>query len=151
MHHYDSFRSQAKIETAFKICLYLTGHGTRKCTDEKLNQSMLHLSRALLKEVLQAAKAIQLSLTALSIEELNSLVGLLGQQQNYDDLEVRIWISLPFQTFSQLTNRFNSGSYTTSGRHAILNRHGHPPPLSLLGGSSSNAALVWETATLPST
>jgi hypothetical protein len=51
---------------------------------------MLHLSRALLKEVLQAAKAIQLSLTALSIEELNSLVGLLGHQQNYDDLEVRI-------------------------------------------------------------
>lgn len=90
MHHYDGFHSQVKIETAFKICLYLTGHGTKKCTDAKLNQSMSHLSRALLKDVLQAAKAIRLSLTAFPIEELNSLVGLLGEQQNYDDLEVRV-------------------------------------------------------------
>jgi tetratricopeptide (TPR) repeat protein len=150
MHHYDGFRSQVKIETAFKVCLYLSGHGTRKCADEKLNQSMLHLSRVLLKEVLQAAKAIRLSLTALSIEELNSLVGLLGEQQNYDDLEVRIRYPYPSRR-SGLTYRFNSGSCTTSGHHAILNRHGHHPPLSLLGGSSSNVASAWETATLPST
>jgi hypothetical protein len=89
MHHYDGFRSQVKIETAFKICLYLTGHGTKKCADASLAEKMMHLSRVLLKEVLHAAKAIRLSLTTLSVEELNSLVGLLGEQQNYDDLEVR--------------------------------------------------------------
>jgi hypothetical protein len=89
MHHYDGFRSQVKIERAFQVCLYLTGHGTKRCTDAKLKQSMLHLSRVLVKEVLQAAKAIRFSLTTLSVEELNSLVGLLGQQQNFDDLEVR--------------------------------------------------------------
>jgi hypothetical protein len=89
MHHYDGFRSQVKIETTFKICLYLNGHGTKQCTDASLKEKMTNLSRVLLKEVLQAAKAIRLSLTSLSIDELNNLVGLLGEHQNYDDLEVR--------------------------------------------------------------
>jgi len=149
MHHYDGFRSQIKIETAFKICLYLNGHGTKKCADTNLVEKMMRLSRVLLKEVLQAAKAIRLSLTALSIEELNSLVGLLGGQQNYDDLEVRYEIDLLFLDVRSLTSSSKSGSYTNSGPHAIRSPPGHHPPSSQSGESSSNAASPWATAMLP--
>lgn len=88
MHHYDGFRSQIKVETTFKICLYLAGNGTKRCPDAKLQQSMLHTSSTLIKEVLRAAKAIHLNMVALPIDELNTLVGLLGAQKNYEDLEV---------------------------------------------------------------
>jgi hypothetical protein len=116
MHHYDGFHSQVKIETAFKVCLYLTGHGTKKCTDAKLHQSMLHLSRTLLKEVLQAAKAIRLSLTTFPIEVLNSLVGLLGEQQNYDDLE---WILHELWTSRHTQSSWPPSTVVTIGRRLI--------------------------------
>jgi hypothetical protein len=88
VHHYDGFRSHIKVENAFKICLYLAGHGTKKCPDAKLQHSLLNFSSRLLKEVLRDAKAIQLNMVALPVDELNTLVGLLGLQKNYEDLEV---------------------------------------------------------------
>lgn len=89
MHHFDGFRSQSKIELAFQICLRLSGRGTRKAGDANIEQKMAQLSGALLHEVLQAAKAIRLSLISLPLSDLNLLVGILGQTKNYTDLE---WI-----------------------------------------------------------
>lgn len=96
MHHFDGFRSQSKIELAFQICLRLSGRGSRKTGDEKIEAKMSRLSGALLQEVLQAAKAIRLSLVSLPLHELNILVGILGHTKNYGDLEVCF---TPVQTF----------------------------------------------------
>lgn len=88
LHYFDGFRSQSKIEIALQICLRLSGHGLRKTAqDSNIEQRMVQLSGAMLKEVLQAAKAIQLSILSLSLSDLNILVGILGQNKNYVDLE----------------------------------------------------------------
>jgi len=88
MHHFDGFHSQSKIELAFQICLRLSGRGTRRSGDANIEQKMAQLSGALLHEVLQAARAIRLSLISLPLSDLNLLVGILGQTKNYTDLEV---------------------------------------------------------------
>jgi hypothetical protein len=113
MHHYDGFRSSLKVEIAFRICLYLTGHSTKTCPDAKLKASMLHFSSSLLKEVLTAAQAIHLNILSLPIDELNMLVALLGTQHNYEHLEwllADLWtarhtLSWPASTIALLGRR----------------------------------------------
>ena len=84
----DGYQSQGKIELAFQICMMLNGHGVKMPEDAKLQQDMRSLSGTIMHEVLKAAKAIQLNFVALPLTDLNILVGILGQQKNYTDLEV---------------------------------------------------------------
>jgi hypothetical protein len=49
---------------------------------------MLDLSRKIIGEVLRACKDSKINFVRLKLSELNELVGLLGEQQNYNDLEV---------------------------------------------------------------
>jgi hypothetical protein len=113
MHHYDGFRSSLKVETALKICLYLTGNGTKTCPDAKIKQTMFHFSSKLLKEVLNAAQSIHFNILALPIDELNTLVGLLGAQHSYEHLEwllTDLWtarhtLSWPASTIALLGRR----------------------------------------------
>ena len=108
MHLFDGFRSQSKIEVAFQICLRLSSRNGRKLGDATIEQKITKLSGTLLTEVLQAARAIQLSLVSLPLEDLNILAGILGETKNYTDLEVRcfpvfpqtaplFYLSIPFQ------------------------------------------------------
>ena len=62
---------------------------------------MQHLSHVMPKEIMQATRPTGLSLTAPSVEEMKSLVILLGEHQSYDDIKVRSKCSLWFQAFGQ--------------------------------------------------
>ena len=88
IHYFDGFRSQSKIEIAFQICLRLSGHGLRKTAGADMEQKMVQFAGAMLVEVLQAAKAIQLNLQSLPLSDLNILCGILGHSKAYTDLEV---------------------------------------------------------------
>lgn len=115
MHHYDGFRSSLKVETAFRICLYLAGHGTKTCSDAKLKASMLHLSNTLLREALTAAQAIHLNILALPADELNTLIGLLGAHQNYEHLE---WLLTDLWT-ARHTLSWPAGTIALLGRRLV--------------------------------
>jgi hypothetical protein len=59
-----------------------------KTVDPELRTKMLDLSRKIIFEVLKACKASKINFIRLKASDLNDLVGLLGEQQNYADLEV---------------------------------------------------------------
>jgi hypothetical protein len=77
----------------FKLSAYLASRGIKqlleKPIDPELRAKMLELSRNIIGEVLKACKDSEINFVRLNIENLNDLIGLLGEQQNYADLEVR--------------------------------------------------------------
>ncbi len=76
----------------FKLSALMAGRGlehrSEKAIEPQLRKQMLELSRTVIREVLQACKDSKIDFARLQLRELNDLVGLLGEQQNYADLEV---------------------------------------------------------------
>ncbi|KAJ9664804.1 hypothetical protein H2201_005025 [Coniosporium apollinis] len=98
---HGGFASQQTVDAGFRLCLYLTGRGCKRCADQKLHQQMLELSTAILAEVLGAALRMKVKFIQMPIKELNELVGLLGEQRSYSALEMiltDLWSSRHSQT-----------------------------------------------------
>ena len=81
------------VPYGFKLSALMAGRGLDKPLgtgiEPKLHGNMLELSRKIIREVLQACKVSKLDFVRFNLQELNDLVGLLGEQQNFVDLE---WI-----------------------------------------------------------
>ena len=71
----------------------MAGRGFKKLSEmpiePELRTKMLDLSRRIIGEILKAFKESKISVVRMRLGELNDLVGLLGEQQNYTCLEVR--------------------------------------------------------------
>ncbi|KAF2089031.1 hypothetical protein K490DRAFT_38494 [Saccharata proteae CBS 121410] len=87
VHLEGGFHSRQHVLAGFRLCLYLTGRRTKQCQDAKLYQAMLELSKTILRETLEASLVLSLSFTEMDPSELNEIAVLLGEQQNYEDLE----------------------------------------------------------------
>ncbi|ROV96637.1 hypothetical protein VSDG_05608 [Cytospora chrysosperma] len=94
----NGFKNAKTIPFAFKLSLYLAGLGVKstKAADAIMQNRMLELSKTILRETLMACKSMNIDLVQLQASELNSLVRLMGQQKNYEDLEwllTQLWNS----------------------------------------------------------
>lgn len=94
----NGFKNAQTIPFAFKLSLYLAGLGvkTHKAADAIMQGRLLELSKTILRETLTACKSMNIDLVQLQASELNSLVRLMGQQKNYEDLEwllTQLWNS----------------------------------------------------------
>lgn len=94
----NGFKNSQTIPFAFKLSLYLAGLGVKstKAADAIMQSRMLELSKTILRETLSACKTMNIDLVQLQASELNSLVRLMGQQKNYEDLEwllTQLWNS----------------------------------------------------------
>lgn len=96
----QAFKDSRNIASSFKLSLYLAGLAAKKSVDSEVHNKMVDLSKAVLRETLTACKSLHIDLVQLQATELNSLVRLMGEQRNYEDLEVNI---LTFHTFHVLT------------------------------------------------
>ncbi|KAL4884480.1 hypothetical protein BJY04DRAFT_215446 [Aspergillus karnatakaensis] len=100
VHLTDGLRTLETIFTAIKLCLYLTGYQTTKCSNEATAKEMALQSQMLLQGVMKNAKEIPLEFTELPFEELNDLVTVLGEHEMFDDLEAiltELWTSRMIQ------------------------------------------------------
>lgn len=94
----NGFKNAKTIPFAFKLSLYLAGLGVKsnKAADAIMQNRMLELSKTILRETLTACRSMNIDLIQLQASELNSLVRLMGQQKNYEDLEwllTQLWNS----------------------------------------------------------
>ncbi|KAI4127033.1 MAG: hypothetical protein LQ338_003402 [Usnochroma carphineum] len=95
-HFVKEQRSYQKLENVhygFKLSGLVVGHGLdvpmRVDVDSKLHHSMRQLSQEIIREVLKCCKESKIDFVRLPLSDLNGLIALLGEQQNYADLE---WI-----------------------------------------------------------
>lgn len=98
----NGFSNSQTIAFAFKLSLYLAGLGVKstKAADAGMQSRMLELSKTILRETLSACKTMNIDLVQLQASELDSLVRLMGQQKNYEDLEwllTQLWNSRTIQ------------------------------------------------------
>lgn len=132
------------IGYGFKLSALMAGRDLEKPlksgVDPKVRNDMMELSRKIIHEVLQACKDSKIDFVRLQLRELNDLVGLLGQQQNHVDLEVRP-SNLNRCPVTMLTEIINSGSSTSSGPPAKSKRPG-PLPLSSLSVAATYKQLM---------
>jgi hypothetical protein len=93
LEHRGAYHHMQNVGYGFKLSAHMASRGIKqmieKPIDPELRTKMLELSRDIIREVLKACKDSEISFVRLNIEELNDLIGLLGEQQNYADLEVR--------------------------------------------------------------
>lgn len=91
VHLTDGLRSYESVFGALKLCMYLNGYQTAKCTDENISRNMGIESAHLLQEIMANAKEINVQFSELPFSELNDLVTVLGEHELFDDLEVRFF------------------------------------------------------------
>lgn len=96
VHLTDGLRSPESIFTAIKLCMYLNGYQTKKCTEEATAKNMSLESQMLLQEIMTKTKELPLEFTELPFAELNDLVTVLGEHEMFEDLEAiltELWTS----------------------------------------------------------
>lgn len=89
--HLGAYHHLQNVGYGFKLSSLMALRGMKslvKPVDPDTHAKMLDLSRKIISEVLKACKDSKINFVRLKLSELNELVGLLGEQQNYADLEV---------------------------------------------------------------
>lgn len=160
---HQGYRDQDNISNGFKMALYLAGRGTTKCSDAHVRKHMLTLAKTFTEEVLAVSRQIKFDFRRTPVNDLNELVGLLGEVQNFKDLEVSL---VKRTVMSVLTHMFSSGSSLNSGTPATHNpgpphsrkrdpsltrTPGHPPPSSGLANAWLKSVSATFLVTMPST
>lgn len=90
--HQGSYHHLQNVPAGFKLSTLLVcrdlDQSIRANMDQKMPEKLLELSRKVTRAVLKACKDSKIDFVQLKLRDLNELVGLLGVQQNYVDLEV---------------------------------------------------------------
>ncbi|CZT25011.1 related to NACHT domain protein [Ramularia collo-cygni] len=85
--HRKGFAGPKAIGRGFELASYLDGRGENRCPDEKLRKTLLQLSNSIIKDILRICKEQNINLAQIQLKELNELIALLGEQEDYDTLE----------------------------------------------------------------
>lgn len=85
--HRKGFTGPRAIGRGFELASYLDGRGENRCPDEKLRKTLLQLSNSIIKDILRICKEQNINLAQIQLKELNELIALLGEQEDYDTLE----------------------------------------------------------------
>ncbi|KAL8811714.1 MAG: hypothetical protein Q9200_001577 [Gallowayella weberi] len=124
-----SYHRFENVQYGFKLSelmVFLGPVKTVKVTvDAKLAQSMRHLSQEIIREVLKCCKESKIDFVRLPLADLNELIALLGEQQNYADLEwilEHLWRSREVQkswkaeTIIEIGRRFVQARYLNASK-----------------------------------
>jgi len=83
IHNQNAYHHLQNIPYGFKLSVFMA----TKINDLELHAKMLDLSKLIIREVLQGCKDAKINFVQLKLTDLNELVGLLGEQKNYAELE----------------------------------------------------------------
>jgi tetratricopeptide (TPR) repeat protein len=86
--HHNAYNNPKAISRGFKLASYLDGRGENRCPDEGVRKQLLQLSNDIIKEILKTCKDQKINFAQVQLRELNELIALLGEQQDYKTLEV---------------------------------------------------------------
>ncbi len=123
---HGGYKRQVQIESGLRLVLLLAGRGKAQCQDQKLRASMFEQLTTMMKQIIMSIRSSQFSITKFQITDLNEVPGLLGEQQNLEDLEVRI--KMPGKLNGNMANGlFSVDSLSpSSGMPHTKNSPGHP-------------------------
>lgn len=119
-HLQGGWRSNSKVESGFQIVLTLSGRtGTPKITDQKIASQTTEITRTILSEVLRAARDLNIRFVSMPMKQLNDIVALLGEQQNYSDLD---WLLTELWESREQQSSWDSITIVWIGRRLVETR-----------------------------
>jgi hypothetical protein len=86
---HDGYNRPGAIGMGFKLASLLVGRDGEKCPDAALRKKMLELSNRIVKKVLDICKKLEINFAQVQLYELSQLSLLLGEQEDYETLEVK--------------------------------------------------------------
>jgi hypothetical protein len=86
---HDGYNGPGAIGMGFKLASLLVGRDGEKCPDADLRRKMLELSNRIVRKVLDICKKLEINFAQVQLYELSQLSLLLGEQEDYQTLEVR--------------------------------------------------------------
>ncbi|PSR87263.1 hypothetical protein BD289DRAFT_241997 [Coniella lustricola] len=145
MVHQNGFKNAQTIPFSFKLSLYLAGLGVKstKTAEASMQNRLLDLSKTILRETLAACKTMNIDLVQLQSGELNSLVRLMGQQKNYEDLE---WLLTQLWNSRIIQSSWSADTVIALGRRLIevlFIRGRHDAAISLAESIAYNLRRTW--------
>jgi len=106
--HQRAFHLLRNVPYGIKLSALMVGRGLetplKADINTKLRESTLEMSRKIIREVLRACKDSNINFVRLRLPELNNLAGLLGEQQNFADLEVSPSLTSGLEHMCIITN-----------------------------------------------
>jgi len=85
-HERKGYRGHSAIARGFSLALLLAGRGAPKSPDNGTRKQLLSVSNAIIKDILKTVREQKLNFAQVQLGELNELVSLLGDQEDYDTL-----------------------------------------------------------------
>ncbi|KAH2981084.1 hypothetical protein KXW58_002238 [Aspergillus fumigatus] len=143
VHLTDGLNSHEAIFTAIKLCLYLNGYQTSKCSDSGTAKHMAFESQMLLQEIMDRARHLKIEFSELPFAELNDLATVLGEHEMFDDLEA---ILTDLWTSRLVQKTWSSNMIVWIGRRLVETRfcRGHTDAATQLGRDICyNLRQVW--------
>ena len=82
----DGYSYLPNVKLAFKLGMAISGRDLSHHPDETRRKTMLEISSSIMKETIRVFKRSKVDLTCLGQDNLNNLIGLLDEQQDYHSL-----------------------------------------------------------------
>ncbi|WPH04769.1 Hypothetical protein R9X50_00766400 [Acrodontium crateriforme] len=89
---HSGYHGPAAVGKGFELAGLLDGSAGNKCTDDGLRKKLLQFSHRIVTELLESCKKQHINMAQFSLQELNQLVVLLSEQQDYANLELILTI-----------------------------------------------------------
>ncbi|KAL5360588.1 hypothetical protein BJX96DRAFT_175444 [Aspergillus floccosus] len=83
---HDGYTYLPTLKLGFKLGMAISGREQKTRPDEVRRKTMLDISSTIMKETVRLFKRMKIDLTRLGQENLNNLIGLLDEQQDYQSL-----------------------------------------------------------------
>lgn len=127
---HDGYNGPRSIGMGFKLASLLVGRDSEKATDAGLRKKMLDLSNKIVRKILDICKALNINFAQVQLFELSHLSVLLGEQKDYDTLEVRSTLSASSRMTHVLILHEVAPHHPMEHqrRPALLARRGSPKP-----------------------
>ncbi len=140
INQHRAYHELQNVDYGFQLSAVMAGRGLDKPLksgiEPKLRNDMMELSRKIIQAVLQACKESKIDFVSLQLGQLRDLTGLLGEQQNHLDLEVRSQSPHPYVYYNadqyfQSTVAPQAPLVLPRGPKELVLRHHHlhRPPL----------------------
>jgi intracellular sulfur oxidation DsrE/DsrF family protein len=133
---HDGYNGPRSIGMGFKLASLLVGRDTEKATDSALRKKMLDLSNKIVRKILDICKNLKINFAQIQLYELSHLSVLLGEQHDYETLEVSDILSLTDSN----TDEIHSGFSLPCGTPEMLSAPGLQRSFSTLAAASSALA-----------
>ncbi|KAF4154643.1 hypothetical protein CNMCM6069_009043 [Aspergillus lentulus] len=83
---HDSYRSPAIVKFAFILGMTISGRDVVHRPDDAIREKLLGVSAVIIQDALRVIDGLKIDLSQIGLHHLNNLIGLLGEQQDYQTL-----------------------------------------------------------------